>query len=54
MERRKSAHGELVRFRSGLELLAGGHRGGGKVLVGLNRNITTIPEDQHTQSLSED
>ena len=61
-ERRKS--GELARFRSGFDLLSGHHRGsdrtglavksGVKKLLPLNRNITTIPEDLHTQSLSED
>ena len=58
-ERRKS--GELARFRSGFDLLSGHHRGsdktgksGVKKLLPLNRNITTIPEDQNTQSLSED
>ena len=61
-ERRKS--GELGRFRSGFDLLSGHHRGadktgltgksGVKKLLPLNRNITTIPEDLHTQSLSED
>lgn len=50
-ERRKSGHGELARFRSGLDLLT---KSGGKKLLPLSRNITTIPEDQHTQSLSED
>ena len=48
-ERRRSGGGDMVRLRSGLDLLAG-H----KKLLPLNRNITTIPEDLHTQSASEE